>query len=114
MSYLFHVNVGLHPWMSSDFSNSWSVLAIVGEQFEDEILEIIRKVLSSSLLPVGGVIALKKQVVEVFIFLGLLEWENALDDDEEDDTGGEHVNLGTIISFAFFDLGSHVSHSSSV
>lgn len=37
-----------------------------------------------------------------------------MDDNEEDDSGRENVNLFSIIDFAFLDFGSHVGHRSSV
>ena len=34
------------------FINRWPLLAIVGEYFQNEVLELIREVLASNLLPV--------------------------------------------------------------
>ena len=75
-----------HPWMIFDLFNSWSLLTIVVKDFKDEVLEVVREVLASNLLPVVLELASVDQIVEVFVFLGLLEWEDSLDDDEEDDT----------------------------
>jgi len=100
--------------VASNVSDGWSVLAIVAKQLENKVLEIVRKVLTSRLLPVGSVVALKKEIVEILVFLGLLEWEDALDNDEEDDASREHVDLHAIIGLAFLDFWSHVSHGASV
>jgi hypothetical protein len=58
--------------------------------------------------------SLKDKVIEIFVFLGLLEWENTLDDNEKNNTGGEHIDLFTIVSLTFLDLWSHVGHGSSI
>jgi len=42
--------------------------------------------LSSDLLPVSFEFALAEEVVEIFVLLGLFEWEDSLNDDEEDDS----------------------------
>lgn len=85
MPNLLHVEFGLHPWMSSDLSDTRSVLAFVTEESQDEVLERLGQVLSTSLFPVGGVISLEKKIVEILVLFGFFEWENALDDNEEDD-----------------------------
>lgn len=66
--------------------DGWSLFAIVTEHFEDQIFEIIRKGFTTCFLPVLLEFTLKKQVVEVLIFFSFFEWENALDDNEENDT----------------------------
>ena len=100
--------------MSSDVCDGGSVLAIVAEKLKDEILKGVGQVLSTGLLPVGGIVALEEQVVEILVLFGLLEWEDALDNDEQNDTSGEHVDLSTVVVLAFLDLGSHVGHGASV
>ena len=75
-----------HPRMIFDLFNSWSLLTIVVKDFKDEVLEVVREVLASNLLPVVLELASVDQIVEVFVFLGLLEWEDSLDDNEEDYT----------------------------
>jgi len=114
MPNLLHVAFGLHPWMSSDLLNSGSVLAIVTEESQDEVLEWLRQALSASLLPVSGVVTLEEKIVEVLVFFGFFEWEDALHDDEQDDARGEHVDLGAIVVLALLDLWSHVCHGTSV
>jgi len=70
--------------------------------------------LASNLLPVLIKFSLKDEVIEIFVFLGLLEWENTLDDNEKNNTSGEHIDLFTIVSLTFLDLWSHVGHGSSI
>lgn len=111
---LLVVHIGLHPWVGANIGHRRSILAVVAEQFQDEVLEIVGKILPAGLLPVGVIVTLKEQVVEIFILLGLLEREDALDDDEEDDAGGEHVDLHAVVRFALLDLGGHVSHGSPI
>lgn len=66
------------------------------------------------LVEVEIVLTSAEQVVEVFFGAGLLEWEDALHDYEQNDSEAEHVNLGAIILLALLDLGSHVGEGTSV
>jgi len=100
--------------MSSDLLNGGSVLAVIAEKSQDEVLEWLRQALSTGLFPVSGVVALKQKIVEVLVLFGLLEREDALHDDEKDDACGEQVDLGAIVGLAFLNLWSHVGHGSSV
>ena len=59
-------------------------------------------------------LVLQEQAVEVFFLAGFFEWENALDDDEEDDSDGEHVDVLALVSLALLDLGGHVGHRAAV
>ena len=59
-------------------------------------------------------LVLQKQVVEVFFLASLLEWENALHNDEENDSDGEHVNILSLVGLALLNLGSHVGHGATV
>jgi len=59
-------------------------------------------------------LASQKEVVEVLLFAGFLEGENALYDNEDDYANAEQVNLGSIVGLSLLDLGSHVSHCASV
>ena len=56
----------------------------------------------------------QEQVVEVLLFTGLFEWENTLDDNEDDNSDGEKINLSAVIGFALLDFGSHIGHCASV
>jgi len=100
--------------VSLELVDSWSLATIVGEHFQDEVFELLRKAVATNLLPVSVKLIVQDQIVEVLIFLRLLEWEDSLNDNEKNDTGRKNVDLPTIILFSFFDLGSHVSHCSSV
>lgn len=100
--------------MVLDLLDSWSLGWVIAEHFEDQIFEFVGEALAADLVPVLLELALEDQVVEVLVFLGLLEWEDALHDNEEDHTGGEHIDLLSVISFALLNFGSHVGHSTSV
>ena len=113
-SRLFHVDALQHPWVVLDLVDGWSLGWVVAEHFEDQIFEFVGEALAADLVPVLLELALEDQVVEILVFLGLLEWEDTLDDNEEDDAGGEHVDLLSVVSFALLDFWSHVGHGSSV
>ena len=100
--------------MVLDLVNGWSLGWVVAEHFEDQIFEFVGEALSADLVPVLVELTLEDQVVEVLVFLGLLEWEDTLHDDEEDDAGREHVDLLSVVGLAFLDFGSHVGHGASV
>ena len=59
-------------------------------------------------------LALEDQIVEILILLGFFEGEDALHDDEQDDTSGKHVDSSAVILLSFLDLWSHVGHRASV
>ena len=65
-------------------------------------------------MEVGVGLTLEKQVVEIFFLAGFFEGENALHNNEEDDSDGEHVDILTLVLLAFLDLGCHVGHGSAV
>lgn len=100
--------------MVLDLVNGWSLGWVVAEHFEDQIFEFVGEALSADLVPVLVELTLEDQVVEVLVFLGLLEWEDTLHDDEEDDAGREHVDLLSVVGLAFLDFGSHVGHGAPV
>lgn len=58
--------------------------------------------------------ASQEQVVEILFLAGFFEGENALDDDEDDNTDREEVDLSAVVDFAFLNFGSHVGHGSAV
>jgi hypothetical protein len=70
--------------------------------------------LTVHLLEVGVDLSRQQQVVEVLLLAGFLEGENALDNDEEDDSDREEVDLGAFVDFSFLNLGSHVRHGATV
>jgi len=79
-------SLGLHPGVGADLLNGGSLVALIAEELENEVLEVLTESLSVYLLEVDIGLALEEQVVEVFLLSCLLEWEDALDNDEEDDS----------------------------
>ena len=70
--------------------------------------------MASNLLPVLFMLPVDDKVVEIFVFLSFLEWENTLDDNEKDDTSREHIDLLSVVSLPLLNFWSHVSHGTSV
>lgn len=105
---------GLHPGVGSDLLDCGASIAIEGEEAKDEVLEVIAEVSAVHLLEVGVILALENQVVEVLFFAGLLEGEDALDNDEEDDSNGEHVDLLAGVLLALLNFWRHVGHCATV
>jgi len=70
----------------SDLLKGWSLLAVIAEDAQDQVLELRGKTFSANFLPVVLSFALAEEVVEVLVFLGLFEREDSLDDDEQDNT----------------------------
>merc|ERR1739844_532460 len=95
-------------------ASTWGLEAVVAEELEDEVLEVSAEAGAVHLLEVGVGLSLEDQVVEVFFLAGLLEWEDALDNDDEDDSDGEHVHISALVLLALLDLGSHVGHGAAV
>jgi len=94
--------------------DSRSEVTIVAEELEDQVLEIATETRAVDLLEVSVVLVLEQKVVEVFLLACLLEWEDALHDNEQNDTDAEHVNILALVRFAFLDLGGHVRHGAAV
>jgi hypothetical protein len=70
--------------------------------------------LASNLLPVLIKLSVDDKVVEIFVFLSFLKWENTLDDNEKDDTSREHIDLLSVVGLALLDFWSHIGHGTSV
>lgn len=100
--------------MCSDLIDGGSLFTIIAEHLDDEVLKLSREVLSSSLLPVGFKVVVHNEAIEVLVFLSFLEGKDALHDNEENNRGGEHVDLNTIVILVFLDFRCHVGHGSSV
>jgi len=100
--------------VGSDLIECDASIAIEGKEAEDEVLEVVTEVCAIHLLEVSVVLALHYQVVEELFLAGLLEGEDALDNDEEDDSDGEHVDLGAGVLLALLDFWCHVGHSATV
>jgi len=85
-----HVEAGLvEPWVGLELLHGVAVLAVVREELEDHILEVVGQPGAIDLLEVGLNLTGQEQVVEVFFFAGLFEWEDALYDNEDNDADGE-------------------------
>jgi len=104
----------LHPRVILDLFNSWPLFAVITEDFKNQVLELIGKVLASDFLPVVVDFACKDQVVEVLVLLCLLKWEDSLNNYEKDDSGRKYVNSSSIVLLAFFNFWSHIRHCSSI
>ena len=100
--------------MSSDLLDGRALSTIVREELEDEVLEVFWQIGAIGFAEVGVGLSIKKQAVEVFLLASFLEGEDALNDDEQDDTNWEHVDLLANVCLSLFDLRSHVGHGSSV
>lgn len=106
--------VRVHPGVSADLLDCGPLFSVVAEEAEDQVLEVVAEVGSIHLLEVGVNLAVEKEFVEVFFFASLFKGEDALDNDEEDDSDGEHVDFGALVLLALLDLGSHVGHGAAV
>ena len=104
----------LHPGVCADLVDLGSHVAIVAEKLEDEVLELPAEPRAVDFLEVGVMLALQEQVIEVFLLASLLEWEDALHDNEEDDANGEHVDILSLVCLALLDLWCHVGHGAAV
>ena len=100
--------------MSSDLFDVGAKVAVIAEELEDEVLEFITQTSAVDLLEVSVVLVREKQVVEVFLLAGLFEGEDALHDNEKDDSDWEHVDILTLVRLALLDFGSHVGHGAAV
>ena len=100
--------------MALELLDGVSVFSIVAKQLEDHVLEVFWEIISVDLLEVCFDLTGQEKVVEVLFFAGFLEGEDALYDNEDDDSHAEQVNLGAVVSLSFFNLGGHVSHGASV
>ena len=82
-----HVEGGrLHPGVVSDRLDVGALVTLVGEEAQDQVLEVVAEASAVHLLEVGVRLALEEQVVEVFLLASLLEGEDALHDDEQDNS----------------------------
>ncbi len=100
--------------MSSDLLNGWALVTLISEELEDEVLEVVTETSAIDFLEVKISFAFEEQVVEVFLLASLLEGEDSLHNDKEDDSNAEHVNVGSFVLLALFDLRGHVGHGAAV
>ena len=105
---------GLHPWVGTDLLNSRALITLVTEELENQVLELLTEASAVYFLEIDVSLALEEQVVEVFFLAGLLEGEDSLNDDEQDDSNGEHVDVLALVHLALLDLGGHIGHGATV
>lgn len=109
------VEAGLvQPRVSLQLLDVVAVFTVVAEELQDHVLEVGAEASAVDLFEVGVNLTGQEQVVEVLLLAGLLEGENALDNNEHDDTHAEKINLSTVIRFSFFDFGGHIRHRATV
>lgn len=68
--------------MCSDLLDVGAEGSVVSEKALDKILELRREMLALNLRPIFLVLPGREEVVEIFLFAGLLEGEDASDQDE--------------------------------
>jgi len=87
---LLRVEAGLvEPGVCLQLVDGVAVAAVVAEELEDHVLEVSAEPSAIYLLEVGFNLTGQEQVVEILFFARLLEWEDALYDNEDDDTDRE-------------------------
>ena len=70
--------------------------------------------MSSDFFPISIEFIVDYEVVKVLVFLGLLEREDSLHNDEQDNSCRKYVDLSSVVLLSLFDFWSHVCHGSSV
>lgn len=89
-AYLLLVEAGLvQPRVSLELIDCVAVRPIVAKELENHVLEVSREASAIDLLEVGFDLTGQEQVVEILFLAGFFEWEDALYDNEDDDTDGE-------------------------
>ena len=104
----------MHPWVGPDLLDSGSLITVICEEFQNEILEVSTEVSLIRLLEILVCLIRVEQVVEVFVSLGLLERENATHDDPGYYSNREHVDLLATVGLTLLNLGRHVRHCATV
>ena len=94
--------------MLAHLLNGGAALGVVAEESADQILEVVAEAGASDVREVGVDLAIAEKLVEVILLTSLLEGEHALDNDKEDDSDREHVDLLSLVLLALNDLRSHV------
>lgn len=69
--------------MVLDVFDCWSLVTIIAEKSEDQVLELFRESVSVDFLEVCVILAFEKKVVEVFFLSSFLKWEDALYDNKD-------------------------------
>jgi len=84
---LVGIEAGLvQPWVRLKLLNGVAVASVVAEKLKDHVLEVCGETSSIDLLEVGVNLASEQQVVKVLFFASFLEREDALNDNEDDNT----------------------------
>ena len=84
-SSLVVVSRSVQPRVTLELVNSVALAGIVAEKASDEVLEVSREPSAVHLFEVGVDLASSEEVIEELLLASLLEWEDALNDNEEDD-----------------------------
>jgi len=79
----------VEPRVALEFFHSVSVFAVVAKQFEDHVLKIGWQASSVDLFEIGFNLTGQEEVVEVLFLARLLEWEDALNDNEHNNANTE-------------------------
>lgn len=84
---LVGIEAGLvQPGVGLKLVDGVAVTSVVAEELEDHVLEVCGETSSIDLLKVGVNLASEQQVVKVLFLASLLEREDALNDNEDDNT----------------------------
>lgn len=100
--------------MISDLLDSWTVLAAVGEEAQNEIFEIIWDTVSFNFCEIFFEVATEKHCVEFVGLLGFHERESSMNDAEENNTDWEDVDFTSLVLFASLDFWGHVGLGSNI
>ena len=104
----------VHPWVLPNLIRCRPLVPIVREKPQDQVFEGIAQVVAVDLLEVKVESTAEDESVEVLFLARLLEWEDALHDDEKDNAEAEQVDLGAIVPLAFFYFRGHVGHRAAI
>jgi len=84
---LVGIEAGLiQPGVGLELLDGVAVTSVVAEKLKDHVLEVCGETGAIDLLEVGVNLASEQQVVKVLFFASLLEREDALNDNEDDNT----------------------------
>lgn len=108
-------NLSLNPWMNSNLFNLWSFWGIIGDHSYEQIFEFFSEVInwSSSWMsfPESIVFFIFQKFVIRIVWNSFLErWISSIHN-EQNNTWGEYIALGSIVIFGW-NLRSHISLSS--
>ena len=87
---------------------------VLAKHFDAEVLEVLWASSTADLAPVLCEISFLHHVVEVFIWLCFSEGKNSLNQNEEDHSSWENINLRAIIALPLLNLRCHIRFSSEI